>query len=185
MGEANALPFDRGCTASNWGQITPDDSTWSQLEGKIVKVLDTVHGTGGDTLLRIVKNDSGADITVARKFMGFSTASDYDYGRRVSGFAGAGAPCKPLDDAYNVGDVIPDDDLFYVIEEGYATVKTEASAVDLPAGAAVVSDASGFVDGVMAAYGSGFAAGMIGPATTTTESDIAVCVFAGLQRPGT
>jgi len=179
------LPFPRGSTASDAGLVSLDDSTFSELEGKIFEVPDTVHGTGQPILLRAVKNDSGAAITVARKFMRFALAA-LDFGRRVAGFVNAaGAVCKPLDDAYTVGFSIPDDDIFYVVEAGKCNVLTEASAVALDAGSVVASDASGFVNGAPCAQASEYAAGKIGPAAYATATAVVVEVQAGLRQIGT
>jgi len=186
MTPVTALPFPRGGTMSDWGQITGSDTMWHQLEGKIVKVVDTLHGTGQEMLLRIVKNDSGGALTVARKFMGFSVTDAGDFGRRSSGFAGAGKVCKPLDDAYTVGQVIPQYDLFYVVEEGPCYVKTEASAVALTGtGNVVASDASGFVNGTPCAQASEYAAGVINAAAITVATDIMVQISRGLNPIGT
>ncbi len=147
MTPVNALPFPRGETMSQGAPITLTDAAYKDLEGKIFDVQDSKHGTGKPVRLRIVKNDSGGDLTVARTFMGFSTTSDYDYGSRSSGLAGAGAPCKPMDDMYVVGFTIPDDDLFYVVESGPCYVNTAAASVDLPAGTVVASAANGVILG--------------------------------------
>jgi len=186
MSPKNALPFPRGGTASDWGQVTLDDTTYDHLEGKIFEVPDTVHGTGQLVKLRAVKNDSGSAITVARAFMGFSKTSAHDFGRRCNGTAAAGAPCKPMDDAYTVGQSIPDDDIFFVVEEGPCYVKTEASAVALTGtGNVVASDASGLVNGTPCAQATEYAAGTIDAAAITVDTDIVVRIEAGLHRIGT
>lgn len=179
------LPFPRGQTASDSGLVDLDDSTFSDLEGKIFEVPDTEHGTGEAILLRAVKNDSGSDITVARKFMRFAINA-LDFGRRVAGVVNAaGAVCKPVDDAYAVGFVILDDDIFYVVERGKCGVLTESSAVALDAGAVVASDSSGFVNGTPCAQATEYAAGKIGPAAYATATEVVVDVQAGLGQIGT
>ncbi len=185
MSPDTALPFPRGGTMSDFGQVTGSDTMWSHIEGRIYRVPDTVHNTGQEVLLRAVKNDSGGTLTVARKFMGFSLTSDYDFGRRCDGTAGAGKVCKPMDDGYAVGLVIPDDDIFWVIEKGPATVKTEASAVNLAAGGAVASDSSGFINGATCAQATEYSAGTVNAATFATATDTVIQVEAGLKQIGT
>ncbi len=186
MSPRTALPFPRGGTAGDFGnEVTLSDTTFSHLEGRIYEVPDTKHGTGQNILLRAVKNDTGSAIVVARKFMGFSTTSDYDFGRRSSGFAGAGAVCKPLDDAYAIAVSIPKWDVFYVIERGPADVQTETAGVDLPAGSVVASDASGLVNGTACAQATEYSAGAIGPAAAAVDTVISVQVDAGLKQIGT
>jgi len=181
-----ALPFPRGTTFQQGLSLTPTDTSFQDLEGKIFESHDTVHGTGRMIKLRVVKNDTGAVITVARRFVTFSTTSAYDYGSRVSGFSGAGNVCKPIDDKYAVGFEIPDDDLFYVVEEGPCNVLTEASAVALTGtGNVVASDASGYVNGTPCNQATEYAAGVIGPAATSTATAVVVNVEAGLHRIGT
>ena len=186
MSPDNALPFPRGGTMSDFGQVTPTDTMYSHIEGRIYRVPDTVHGTGEVVYLRAVKNDSGADITSARVFTGLSTPSDYDFGRRCSGVVGsAGAVCKPMDDKYPVGTVIPDDDIFWVVEAGPCGVLTEVTAVNLAAGGAVASDASGFINGVTCAQATEFCVGNINAATVATATETVVQVEKGLKQIGT
>ena len=114
-----SLPFPRGRTFYDANtDVTLSDTLYSHLEGQIFEVEDTEHGTGEKVLLRVVKNDTGAAITVARKFCEFSVTSSADWGLRVGTFPAdtAGAVCKPIDDAYTAGDTIDQYDLFYVVE---------------------------------------------------------------------
>lgn len=179
------LPFPRGSTMSGMGIVTGSDTLWNEIEGKIFKVPDTVHKTGEEVWLRAVKNDSASALTVGRKLVTFSLTSDYDHGRRVSGLSGAGAVCKPFDDTMAVDQAIPAYDIFYVIEQGWSTIKTEAGAVNLPAGAAVASAANGLLKGTMCAQATEFAVGTINAAVTDSSTDIAVKIYAGLQKIGT
>jgi hypothetical protein len=127
-----------------------------------------------------VKNDSGAAITSARKFYKFATTDALDFGRRIADVNdSAGGVCKPMDDAYVVGTSIADDDLFYVVEAGPCYVNTEASSVSLSAGGAVVSDASGLVDGAAPAAGN-YICGRIDADCTTTSTAVVIHVEAGL-----
>lgn len=181
------LPFPRGQTASDSGLVASlDDDSFSGLEGRIFEAVDSVHSTGQTILLRAVKNDSGAAITVARKFCMFALTSDYDFGRRVSGYVDtAGLPCKPMDDAYTVGFSIPDDDIFWVVERGPCSVVAEASSVNLAAGAVVASDASGLVNGTPCDHDAEYAAGSINAASTTESATLVVQIEAGLHQTGT
>ncbi len=186
MTPMNALPFPRGGTASDFGQVTPSDGMFNHLAGRIYEVPDTVHGTNEKVLLRVVVNDNASALTTARKFVKFSTTSDYDYGRLASGVVdSAGLECKPIDDAYADGLSIPAYDAYYVVECGICTCQTEATAVGLSAGDPVASDASGFVNGVKCAQATEFAVGNIDSASTTAADRVAVHINAGLHKIGT
>ena len=164
--EKCGLPFQRGTTFSQAGKdgtgamVTLSDTIAKNLEGRLYQVPDTIHNTGHFITLRIVKNDSGATMAVARKFLTFTTASVSDWGRRVLAIAGdnQGERCKPMDDAYFYGTentsthavmtTIADDDLFYVVEEGPCLVET-ASDSELGAadqGIPVTTDGDGRVE---------------------------------------
>lgn len=174
------LPFPRGKTYGD-GVVTLTDTTAKHLEGKVYEVEDTVYGTGQTIKLRVVKNDSGADITVARKFMKFSGTDANDFGRRCAGFAStAGSVCKPLDEAYTVGATIPDDDLFYVLEEGWGKVNTAAGSISLGAGAEVATTADGLIGGVEAVAGE-YVAGRVDVACTTASTATRIWVDAGFN----
>ncbi len=178
------LPFPRGQTASDAGIATTSD-TWRQdLEGKIYETEDTVNGTGKPVKLRVVKNDTDGAITAARKFCRFS-ANEKDFGRRIGTFPNdvAGGVCKPLDDAYTVGFSIPDDDLFYVVEEGNCQVLTNDDTLALNAGDGVASDSEGLVSDDVAAAGE-FVVGQSDITTTSgTAITLLIHVNAGLAKP--
>lgn len=182
--DKNILPFPRGGTYGDGGAngLTLDDNTASHLEGRIYEVEDTIHGTGGKTKLRIVKNDTSADITVARAFGEFSVGA-LDFGRRIGTFPAdtAGAIVKPLDDAYVVGTKIPDDDLFYVVEAGPCAVKAEATISTAAAGLACATDNKGLVDGAVCPEGS-YSPGVL-DATPEANKDVVVWVNEGLVAP--
>lgn len=147
------LPFPRGMTYEDSGFVTPGDTKFEHLEGQIYECEDTVHGTGRTILLRVVKNDT-TDITVARKFMKFSSSSAKDFGGRIAGYCTvAGQLCKPLDDAYTVGQILPAGEHFYVIEEGYVNVNTNAGSISLDSGDAVATTADGRIYGSKAFAG--------------------------------
>lgn len=141
------LPFPRGRTASDKGLVTLSDSWCDYLEGTMWVVQDTIHKSAVPTHLMIVKNDSTAAITVARLLYKFSTTDAYDFGRRIAGLnTTAGGICVPIDDAYAVGFSIPDNDLFYVIVRGFATLTATASSPNLYRGLTVLtSDNAGKV----------------------------------------
>jgi hypothetical protein len=165
------------------GVLTLTDTYRSSLEGRVFTVPDTVHNTGLEIKLRVVKNDTGAAITAARNLCEFDGPDSLDFGRRVTSFgnaiSGQGVVCKPLDDAYTVGQSIPDDDLFYVIEEGFGTVLTESGAVSLPAGTAVAANATGTLDGARAAAGQ-YVIGTMVETILTASTNAKIYVNAGL-----
>jgi len=153
-----ALPFPRGSTYSDAKRganslVTLSDSgPASNLEGKLYQVKDTIHNTGIPVILRVVKNDSGGDLAVARKWLSFrlsnAATTPGDWGRRVDGVAGTGGePCKPMDDAYYYGTedtsqggletTIAQYDLFYVVEAGPCLVEGQTGVAAGSAGDAV------------------------------------------------
>lgn len=134
------LPFARGTTWGD-GEVTLSDTTGKSLEGRVYFVNDTLHGTGRQVGLRVVKNDAGARLSgVDRQCLSFSVASDSDWGNRVDGVAGTGGEmCKPVDDYYqHVGITgFADDDLFYVVDSGPCNVlSTTGGATGVTGGAA-------------------------------------------------
>lgn len=178
------LPFPRGETFNAFALLTMGDTKHSDLEGRIYEVDDSMHGTGRTVLLRVVKNDTGGAITVARKFAEFS-AGVLDFGRRIGTFPcdTAGAIVKPVDDAYTVGASIPDDDLFYVVESGPCSVLTNDDTLALTAGDGVATDNEGLVSDDPAAAGE-FVAGQSDITTTSaTAITLVVHVNAGLAKP--
>ena len=175
------LPFPRGSTWSDGSGQTLSDTTASDLEGKLYVVPDTVHGTGRHVVLRCVKNDSSGDITAARKLYSFSVGA-LDVGGRIDGIAGsAGELCKPLDDAYTVGMTIPDDDLFYVVDEGPCYVTSEASTYNITAQDAVANDTSGLVNGAKAAAGE-YPFGVADQSSTDESTSVVIWINAGLIK---
>jgi hypothetical protein len=126
---ASCLPFPRGSTANADGLLTPGDTGLQEFEGKVFEVPDTVHGTAINPLLIILQNDTGAAITVARKFGEFAGATALDFGRRVGTFPcdTEGAICVALDDAYTVGATIADNDLFYGLVYGWCSIATQGT----------------------------------------------------------
>lgn len=172
------LPFPRGQTFSD-GVLTMTDQFHSAQEGRVYEVDDTVHGTGVKIKLRVVKNDTGAAITVTREFAQFSGPPTghgdvLDFGRRIGrvgvNLSAHGVIVKPIDDAYTVGQVIPAGDLFYVIESGWATVLTEGVLVALPARTAIAADAAGRINGAAAAAGQYVVGTMDGPCYTVNTA---------------
>ncbi|KKL99534.1 hypothetical protein LCGC14_1813440 [marine sediment metagenome] len=173
------LPFPRGKTYGD-RVVTLNDTTAKHLEGQIFEVEDTEHGTGMKVFLRCVKNDSGGSITSARRLYKFSTTDLLDFGRRISGLVHEdGMICKPMDDAYPVGTVIVDNDLFYVVEKGLCSITLEPTTVSLAAGDAVTTDQSGFLDGAVAGAGE-YVVGIIDVDAAVASVDVVVHVAAGL-----
>ena len=178
------LPFARGSTMADQATtgITLDANSYMGVAGQTYEVQDTVNGTGQTVLLRCLKNGS-SDLTVARKFIEFSTATAKDWGRVAAGFADtAGAGVGALDDAHPGGQGIKAYDLFWAVPRGPVKVATEASSVNLAAGAAVATDASGLVNGAAAAAGE-FVAGHIDAASTTTSEVVLIHMAGNLAMP--
>jgi len=150
----NTLPFERGDTFNDGSWLTLDDTVIKSLEGHTFWVEDTVHNTGMPVGLIAVKNDTGAAITVARKFCKFSNTDAYDLPRRIGTFPNntAGGLCLALDDAYTVGDSIPDDDIFWCVFYGVVDVLTAATVASLASNMNVASTNAGVIkDGAAAA----------------------------------
>jgi hypothetical protein len=132
-----------------------------------------------------VKNDLSAAITVARELYAFATTSPNDFGRRISALSGAGAICKPLDDAYAVGFSIPDNDIFYVVESGPCDVNTTTGLIGLTAGMSVSSAANGLLKGTNTAQGTEYSVGTAMEAQTSASTATQIYVSAGLKQIGT
>ena len=182
------LPFPRGKTMAQ-GVVTPDDSYFEHLEGRLFEAKDTVHGTGVPVILRVVKNDKGSAITIStdgETFFKYSTTDAKDWGRRISAINNvAGGVAKPIDDFYTEGSdpvsSIPDDDLFYIVEQGPCYAKTEASSVNLSAGDPIASDNAGLVNGAVAAAGE-TVLGTIDEDCTTTSTAVLVWVKGDVHK---
>lgn len=143
------LPFDRGQTWSDGGLVTMTAALGAAQKclGKIYEAPDTVHDTGKPVKLLVLQNETGGDITVARKFGEFRATTAKDFGRIMGTFPcdTAGAVVVPLDDAYTVGFTIPEHDLFYAVLEGPCSVLTGASINSLAANIGVCSDNAGLI----------------------------------------
>jgi hypothetical protein len=137
MARRTALPFPRGTFSDDGGLVTVGDDVHKEWEGKEFEVEDTVHGFAQPVTLRVVKNDSGGDITVARKCYKYSQGSQGDIGARIAGLAGDGEVGHPIDDKYAVDQTWPEDALGYVVVEGRCDVLTDTTANDLAVGIAV------------------------------------------------
>lgn len=174
----NDLPFPRGKTACD-GWVTPSADLYKDLAGRIYEVQDTVHGTGEMVQLRLVQASNA--ITAAKKFMKFSVSSALDFGRVISGVNDVqGGPCKPLDDAYPAGFVIPQYDYCYVVEKGPCSVLSSKSGINLTAPAECVSSSAGLIH--TAAPGAGeMVCGRIDANVTVTNTAYVVHIDAGLS----
>lgn len=152
MSQTNHLmPFLRGTTYGD-GQLTLTDATAEKLKGMVFETTDDLHGTGNSVMLRVVQNDSGSALTIARigKCVPFTT-SNVSFGKRASAtLAGAGVVAKPIDDYYTEKGVseIPANDLYYVVEEGPCDLMGDAShSLDSDAvGTPVSVSGSGLID---------------------------------------
>ena len=167
------LPFPRGGTMSDWNILsrTLGATTWLGLAGQKFWVDDEVHDTGSPVCLIALKNGAAA-LTVTRRFVKLSTATAEYRAGVITGFNdAAGGVVIALDDKYVVGQSIPAYDIFFGVFIGPVGVLTEASSVSLTAGDSVASDASGYINGAVAAAGE-FVVGTIdaNSAATATES---------------
>jgi hypothetical protein len=163
--EKSGLPFPRGTTYSQSAkngqntQVTLSDTLGNNLEGRTYQVKDTIHNTGHFIRLRVVKNDSGAQLTNLRQLHSFSTASTTDWGKRIDGASGSqGEMCKPIDDAYYYGTestavggnwtAIATNDLLYVVDEGPCLVETatDSEIGNYEQGVGCASDGSGRIE---------------------------------------
>lgn len=140
------LPFPRGKTASG-GLITPTVNYRKEVCGKFYWSPDTVHSTDVPVVLLTVRNRTGGDITVARKFAELDITHAYGVANAVDTFPcdTAGGVCAALDDAYVVGGTIPENDLFYVVVYGFVSVLTDSAVNSLAAGGGVVSTNAGLI----------------------------------------
>lgn len=174
------LPFPRGSTMSDFGTVSIDTTNpewfYDNLCGRVYEAPDTVHNLPGRQVkLRVVRNHSGSAITVARKFMKYTTANG-ETERYCAGVATKGGYGKPLDDAYTVNASIPVNDLFYVVEQGpcdilnYITASTTEHNLQTP-GYPVKSGPTGRLDGAAVTTGD-YVLGVVDehPATTTTAT---------------
>lgn len=150
-----ALPFPRGQTESDAGNAAVSTTRMKELEGRCYKASDDEHGTGQDVTLRIVRNITGGDITVANDFCQFALTTE-GFGRKVSRFGTdctAGDPGCALDDAYTLV-TIPENDLFYVIDKGPVKVRNDlAGSNSRDAHDALAIDANGRIKQAVAAAG--------------------------------
>ncbi len=189
------LPFPRGDTRSYRGLVSLDDDTFKDIEGRLYEVPDTVHGTGQSVILRVVKNDEGAAITLStakkilREMAGAAdptNATATDWGRRMVAGTTAGAVAKPIDDYYaEVSGLatIPDDDLYYVVEEGPCYAYSDsAQAPAIVAGQAVAQDADG---GCTISVAGNATIGTAMESETLTNTKFLLMVKGGIQDSDT
>jgi hypothetical protein len=150
------------------------DLTLQEYEGKLYEVPDTVHGTGINPILVVLKNDTGSAITVARKFGEFSAATALDYGRRIGTFPcdTEGEPVCALDDAYTVGATIADNDLFYGLVYGWCTIATQAVS-NFAAQMPVCSSALGVIRNLATPTAGYFVVGTLGYEATYSPNSTA------------
>ena len=170
----NVLPFPRGKTWGD-GQVTLDATSGANLLGKLFEVPDTVNGTGQSVVLRVVKNDSGSAIAVARKGIAYHTGAK-DFGRFASGYVGAtGGYGQPLDDAYTIGANIAANDLFYVVEQGPCQLYVTGTSTPVLQHKPIMYASSGY-GGVTTAGAGQFVIGMTDVAGTATTNAVLIHV---------
>jgi hypothetical protein len=127
----DTLPFARGDTLNGIGYGTAllvAGEKGSEFEGECFQAIDRVHGTNQPIMLRVVRNNTGSAITVARELYKFSTGA-LDLGRQVSGVCTPGAVAKPIDDMYPIGTIIRTNDVFYMLEEGPAKLTASSTSI--------------------------------------------------------
>lgn len=117
MADVASPPFGRGETyfAPN---VTPDSTSGAHLEGREYWFEDASGDLGRRVLCRIVRNASGISL-IPKRLVTFTS------GKRgsVDGYADVNSEqCCPVDDAY--ASSVRSNDLFYVIVEGPALIKT-------------------------------------------------------------
>jgi hypothetical protein len=160
----NDLYFPRGSTYSQGSDTMTLNSTRAQeLEGTRCWAVDTVHGMGAPVELIVLRNRTGGDITVARKFLELKQDEAKSFGRQVDTFPAdtAGAVALPLDDAYTIGAIIPENDLFYAIVKGPCDVLTGSNANVLTAGGAIGTAADGTITNAITGAAGNFVIGTL------------------------
>jgi len=177
-----ALPFPRGSTYGNMGDktMTAALAVATGLAGRVFEVPDTVHGTGKTIKLRVVANETGADLTVGRKGLGFGPVTAAGFGQIVVTAPGVGGIGKPIDDGYVKGKTIPHHDLFYVLESGPCYILTTSNgAVALEGGWPVSFDDEGRLGTAKSAAGY-YVIGAILETTILNSAEVTVDVAEGL-----
>lgn len=122
-----SLPFDVGKTFYGGGTIDATALGGEHLLGKEYLVPDDNPSNGKSRTgrlrkLRIVRNTSGAAL-LPKRLVSFSTVAG-EFGGYVDGYADViNERSFPVDE-YLAAAGVPDDDLFYIVIEGPAVVKT-------------------------------------------------------------
>lgn len=176
----NTLPFERGDTFNEGSWLTLDDTVLKSLEGRTFWAKDTVHNSGMPVGLIAVKNDTGAAITIARKFCKFSATDKFDFPRRIGTFPNntAGGICVALDDAYTVGNTIPDDDIFWCVFWGPVNVLTAATVASLATGVPVSSTNAGVINDAATVAAGSVVLGRLAAAASWTAATAATVFMA-------
>jgi len=178
----NNLPFERGGTFGGASGMTLTSVSIEKLVGATFVVPDDEHETGAEVTLRLVKNDSGSDITFNNQIVRFGTDAK-DFGRYVDGTTDQnGMVGLPIDDAYTASYVIKDDDYFYVVQRGPCDVLSAASAFVGIAGEPVTTNSAGALHQKRAgAYD--FILGTLDADSSEEETAMLVWVDANLWNP--
>lgn len=136
MAKRENPPFPRGSTWYNGGTIDTNNLGGENLEGTIWEFEDLDQSASGAKSLRtnkpvkcmIVRNKSGGAL-LPKRLVTMKATTGLTYLAQVDGYADttAEAPTFPVDEWLPAAGV-PDNDLFYVVIEGAATVMTPLEA---------------------------------------------------------
>lgn len=170
MSEIRTAPFDRGQTFYNGGTIDTNNYGGTNLEGHEQWFEDIVPGGGDGTAItqrtnfkvkcRIVRNVSGIALLPGRLASFQATAGNY--GNRVDGYATTTAARGYPIDEYLPAAGVPNGDLFWLVMEGPALVKT-----DLAGGANNVFSVGTAVVALTAVTSQSTTAGRVAPQDLT------------------
>ena len=154
-----SLPFPRGETYhfANTSAATATAGHGAQyLEGREFDTFDGAHGvgkghgTGLPVTLRVMRNDSGANIKRANGSVAANTANgtSNQYGKAGGYTTVNGTKGFLIDDALNTNYNIVDNDLFYVVIKGPCDARvytggTAASATNIDQGDVVMLNGNG------------------------------------------
>lgn len=160
MARDESPPFSMGETYYNGGTIDTNDLGGANLEGKEFEFEDVIRNTGMRIRVRVVRN-TAAIALLPKRLVTFSTAAGY-HGRRVTGYATlTSVNAYPVDELLPAAGV-PVNDLFYIVVQGPALVKT-----DIASGANNVAAINDIFVSLTAATSGATTAGRIAPQDLT------------------
>lgn len=193
MSKDSVLPFELGATY--FGGNTPSTTDGNQILGKTFVVEDNDYSTspiagvrtGRYKKIMAVRNTAGSALLPKRIARMKSDGSAYEYLTEAMGYADTvGQLGYPIDEFLPAAGVA-DDDIFYVVVEGMATVTSAAAGdTNISIGQFVIPSTDGKVidqDVTVAAGSATFnqIQGAIGRAVTAvngTSTDFKICVTA-------